>query len=149
MHRVAEAFCSELTIPFLHIADPTGTRIVEAGLKRIALLGTKPVMSSAYMREYYEQKFGLEVLVPSEEDIPLIHSVIFNELVRGEVREESRHEYLRVCSALQQQGAQGVVLGCSEIFMLLRQEDCPQLPLFDTTALHVEAIVNYALSEEP
>jgi aspartate racemase len=147
MHCVADRFTAELDIPFLHIADPTGAAIRAAGLSRIGLLGTKPVMGSRYLRNYYAENFGIETLVPDEEDQVYVDQVIFDELVNGRFEAASKAGYLEVVDRLQQKGAEGVILGCTEIFLLISQSDRPNFPMFDTTALHVERIVDLALGE--
>jgi aspartate racemase len=141
MHCVAEKFTEKIKIPFLHIADPTGEAIRCEGLSKVGLLGTKPTMSMAYLRNYYQEKHGLQIVVPEEQDQRRLHQIIFEELVRGAVRPESKTFYLEVCERLRQQGAGGVILGCTEIFLLLSQQDFPDFPMFNTTALHVEAAV--------
>jgi aspartate racemase len=146
MHRVADQFMAGLQIPFLHIAEPTGQAIVAAGLKRVALLGTKPVMGSPSMRNYYEQHFGFEVIVPTEDEQIAIDRIIFDELVRHDLRSASKEYYLAVCDRLREAGAEGVILGCTEIFLLINQADRPDFPMFDTTTLHVAAAVEWALA---
>jgi len=145
MHCVAEKFTEKITIPFLHIADPTGEAIRRVGLKKVALLGTRPTMSMPYWPDYYRAKHSLEVVAPSETDQQRLHQIIFDELVRGVVRPESKAFYLEVCDRLRQHGAEGVILGCTEIFLLMSQPDMPGFPMFNTTALHVEAAVEAAL----
>jgi aspartate racemase len=145
MHRVSDAFTAGLAVPFLHIADPTGEAIRAAGLTRVGLLGTKPVMSASYLREYYTRYFDIEIIVPDEEEQSLVDRIIFDELVRRELRLESRAAYLGVIDKLCSQGAQGVILGCTEIFLLVSQKDRPGFPMFDTTALHAASAVSMAL----
>ncbi|MCK5555965.1 MAG: amino acid racemase [Alphaproteobacteria bacterium] len=145
MHRVSDIFCAEIKIPFLHIADPIGRRIRLRGLDRIGLLGTKSVMVDPYMRDYYKQNFGVEIITPNEKDQNTVDRIIFDELVKRELLEGSKREYLRICDDLCDRGAQGVILGCTEIFLLITQSDKPDFPMFDTTSLHVEAIVEEAL----
>lgn len=147
MHCVADKFTAGLGIPFLHIADPTGEAIRSAGLSRIGLLGTKPVMGSAYLREYYSRNFGIETVVPDEPDQIYVDKIIFDELVNGRFEAPAKAGYLEVVDRLEAQGAQGVILGCTEIFLLISQSDRPSFPMFDTTALHVERIVELALGE--
>lgn len=146
MHRVVEPIMANRTTPFIHIADPTGEAIQKSGLKRVALLGTMPVMRSEALRERYLDQFGIETISPNDADKIIVDRIIFDELVRRKLREESRQDYLRVVSALRAEGAQGVILGCTEIFLLIGQEDLPGFPVFDTTALHVQAITDFALS---
>ncbi|KAK0257658.1 hypothetical protein LTR35_018220 [Friedmanniomyces endolithicus] len=141
MHRVADAFTAGLNIPFLHIADPTAEAIRAAGLKRVAILGTKPVMSAAYIKDRYSDRFGIEVIAPNEAEQTQVDRIIFDELVRRDLREESRSAYLDIMDRLRERGADGVILGCTEIFLLVSQGDRPDFPMFDTTALHVERAV--------
>jgi aspartate racemase len=145
MHRVADRFCEGLRIPFLHIADPTGSAILQEGMSCVGLLGTRPVMSAPYYKEYYEKNYGLHVLVPGEDDQLVVDRIIFEELVRRMLNPDSKNTYLRICDELKSRGAQGVILGCTEIFLLISQSDRPGFPMFDTTALHVTAIVDHAL----
>lgn len=144
MHRVSDIFTAGLTIPFLHIADPTGEAIRAAGLTRVGLLGTKPVMSAPYLQDYYTRHFNIEILVPDEEEQILVDRIIFDELVRRDLRAGSRAAYLDVIDRLRSRGAQGVILGCTEIFLLVSQADRPDFPMFDTTALHAARAVSMA-----
>lgn len=128
LHCVAGEFTKNLKIPFLHIADPTGEAIRRAGLKKVALLGTKSTMSMPYSRDYYRDKHGLEVIVPSPEDQERLNQIIFDELVRGIVRAESKTFYLDVSARLRHEGAEGVILGCTEIFLLMTQPTCRTSP---------------------
>ena len=148
LHRVSDTFTASLRIPFLHIADPTGDAIKAAGLTRVGLLGTKPVMSAPYLRDYYTRRFGCEILVPDEEEQFIVDRIIFDQLVRRDLRPESRETYLGVIDRLRNRGAQGVILGCTEIFLLVLQADRPGFPMFNTTALHVERAVNMALDQD-
>lgn len=148
LHRVADRFTQDLSIPFLHIADPTGQAIVKSGIKRVGLLGTFPVMSTSYFPDYFARNYEIEVIAPSEADRIKVDQIIFDELVRRELRPESKEFYLAVCDRLREQGAQGVILACTEIFLLISQEDKPRFPMFDTTALHVAAIVDETLKEK-
>ena len=146
MHRVVAPIMAERRTPFIHIVDPTGAAIRTAGLRRVALLGTAPTMRSAEMARRYAEKFGVEVMAPSEDDIATVDRIIFDELVRRDIRPASRAEYLRVVNALKAEGAEGVILGCTEICLLISRDDLPGFPVFDTTALHVEAAVAFALA---
>ena len=145
LHCVADKFTENLKIPFLHIADPTGEAIRRAGLKKVALLGTRPTMSMPYWPDYYWNKHNLQVSAPSEVDQHRLNQIIFDELVRGVIRPESKAFYLEVCNCLHRQGAEGVIFGCTEIFLLMSQPDMPDFPMFNTTTLHVEAAVEAAL----
>ncbi len=145
LHCVADKFTENLKIPFFHIADPTGQAIRAAGLTKVALLGTKATMSMTYFRDYFQAKHALQVVAPDDADQHRLNQIIFEELVRGVIQPESKAFYLEVCKSLQQEGAQGVILGCTEIFLLMNQQDMPDFPMFNTTALHVEAAVAAAL----
>ena len=148
MHRVVEPIMAGRATPFIHIADPTGEAIRQAGLTRIALLGTLPTMRSADLAKRYAERFGVEIVVPDDADKVVVDRIIFDELVRRDLRPESKAEYLRVIGSLRRAGAQGVILGCTEIFLLVDQSDLPAFPVFDTAALHVEAAVAFALAPD-
>ncbi|KAK5086063.1 hypothetical protein LTR70_007497 [Exophiala xenobiotica] len=145
MHRVMEPIMAERTTPFIHITDATGNAIRKAGTSRVGLLGTMPVMKSPELRGRYQEGFGVEIVTPTQADMEIVDRIIFNELVRGELRTDSKREYLRVVSELRERGAEGVILGCTEIFLLMAQQDLPGFPVFDTTELHVQAAVDFAL----
>jgi len=146
MHRVVGPIMAERQTPFIHIADPTGEAIRAARFSRVGLLGTMPVMTSTGLHRRYLEQFGVEVVVPADADKEIVDRIIFDELVRGELRERSKREYLRIADELRKRGAEGVVLGCTEIFLLISQEDLPGFPVFDTTELHVDAAVEFALA---
>ena len=146
MHRVVEPIMAERGTPFIHIADPTGEAIRRAGIYRVGLLGTTPVMRSLKLRDRYHERFGAELVVPIEPDQVIVDRIIFDELVRGELRDESKREYMRIVGELRERGAEGVILGCTEIFLLISQDDLPGFPVFDTTELHVQAAVDFALA---
>lgn len=146
MHYVVEPIMAERRTPFIHIADPTGAAIRKAGIRRVGLLGTMPVMKSIELRDRYRQRFEAQILAPPEVDQEIVDRIIFNELVRGELNEDSKREYLRIVGELRDRGAEGVILGCTEIFLLISQDDLPGFPVFDTTELHVQAAVEFALS---
>jgi aspartate racemase len=131
-------------IPLLHITDATAVAIQTAGIKRIGLLGTRFTMEEDFYRGRLEDKFGLEVVIPGDEDRKIIHQVIYDELCLGQVKEKSGKEFQRIIRELETSGAQGVILGCTEIGLLINQKDC-SLPVFDTTAIHAEAAVKVAL----
>jgi len=145
MHKVVGPLMEGRATPFIHIVDPTGAAIAQAGLRKVALLGTASVMRSAEFPARLREKFGIEAIVPSGADIGIVDRIIFDELVRRELRPESKAEYLRIIHQLSSQGAQGVILGCTEIFLLIGQGDLPVLPVFDTTALHVDAAIAHLL----
>lgn len=147
MHRMADAVQAAVGVPLLHIADPTAARIRAAGLRRIGLLGTAFTMEQDFYRGRLEAQHGLEVLVPEAEDRSVVHRIIYEELVQGRVEPASREAYRAVIARLIERGAEAVILGCTEIMLLVRPEDSA-VPLFDTTAIHAEAAVEFAVSGE-
>ncbi len=144
MHKVADAIEAAVGIPLLHLADVTADAVRGAGLDRVALLGTRFTMEQPFYADRL-RSHGLEVLVPDEADRTVVHDVIYDELVLGVVREESRAAYVEVVRRLVDRGAGGVVLGCTEIELLIGAEDVP-VPVFATTALHARAAVDFALA---
>lgn len=144
MHKMANEVQSGINIPLLHIADPTGEAIKAKGIAKIGLLGTKFTMEQDFYKGRLGEKFGLEVVVPDEQDRQSVHDIIYDELCLGEVRQSSKEEYQEIIRKLGEQGAQGVILGCTEIGLLVQQEDVA-LPVFDTTRIHAEAAVDRAL----
>lgn len=144
MHLMADAVEQAAGVPLLHIADPTGAAIRAAGLSKVGLLGTAFTMEQTFYRERLAQQHGLEVIVPDARDRALVHGVIYDELIAGVVSEASRAAYRAVIARLVARGAQAVVLGCTEIMLLVRDEDSA-VPLFDTTSLHAEAAVRALL----
>ena len=145
MHRMADAVQAAIGIPLLHIADPTAERIKAAGLSRVGLLGTAFTMEQAFYKGRLRDRFGLDVLVPGEADRALVHRVIYDELVQGKVEPASRDAYRDVIARLVERGAEAVILGCTEIMLLIHPEDSP-VPLFDTTTIHAAAAVEQALT---
>jgi aspartate racemase len=148
MHKVAPAIESAVGIPLLHIADATALAIRADGVQRVGLLGTRFTMEQAFYRERLEQRHGIEVRVPDEADRDIVHRVIYDELCAGKVLETSRAEYRRIIAALVAAGAQAVILGCTEIGLLVGAQDA-QVPLYDTTRLHALAAVEQALGPLP
>ena len=145
MHKVAPQIEAAVDVPLLHIADATAARVKAAGVARVGLLGTKFTMEEDFYRGRLESRHRLEVLTPPADQRDLVHRVIYGELCLGSVRGESRQGFQQVVAGLVAAGAQGVILGCTEIGLLLRQEDAP-VPLFDTATIHAEAAADYALS---
>ena len=145
MHLMAGAVEAAAGVPLLHIADPTGAAVRAAGIGKVALLGTAFTMEQDFYRGRLAARYGLEVLVPEAGDRTLVHRVIYDELVAGVVREESREAFRGVIARLIERGAAGIILGCTEIMLLVDQSDSA-VPLFDTTALHAAAAVELALS---
>jgi aspartate racemase len=144
MHRLADAISSTVGIPLLHIADPTAARIKAAGFERVGLLGTAFTMEQDFYKGRLQQRHGLDVLVPDEDDRRIVHEIIYKELVLGQVRPESRQAYREIIARLIERGAQCVILGCTEIMLLVKDEDSA-VPLFDTTTIHAIAAVDHAL----
>ena len=147
MHKVAPAIESTTQIPLLHIADPTAQAIKQAGYKRVALLGTRFTMEQDFYRGRLSHKHGIEVLVPGTEDRSQVHQIIYDELCLGILKESSRQTYREVIQRLASQGAEAVILGCTEISLLIGAKDSP-LPLFDTTAIHASAAAKQALQKK-
>ena len=144
MHKVAPQIEAAVDVPLLHIADATAARVKEAGLSHVGLLGTRFTMEEDFYRGRLESRHGLAVLTPPAGQRALVHGVIYGELCLGRVRDDSRREFQQVVTDLVARGAQGVILGCTEIGLLLRSEDAP-VPLFDTATIHAEAAANFAL----
>ncbi|KWN78241.1 aspartate/glutamate racemase family protein [Burkholderia ubonensis] len=143
MHRVHDAIEAAVALPFLHIADPTGEALLAACVSRVGLLGTRYTMELPFYAERLRGKFGLDVLVPDERERDDVHRIIYDELCHGVVDAGSRATYARIIEGLAKRDAQAVILGCTEITLLIGAEDSP-LPVFDTTALHAQAAVEWA-----
>ncbi|HKB52997.1 MAG TPA: aspartate/glutamate racemase family protein [Ramlibacter sp.] len=149
MHAVAPQIEAAVRIPLLHIADPTGEEIRRSGLTQVALLGTSFTMEQAFYRDRLRDRHGLQVVTPPDADRAIVHRIIYDELCRGQIVDASRLQYRRILADLVVRGAQGVILGCTEISLLVTQADCA-VPLFDTTALHARRAVDWALdSRDP
>lgn len=144
MHKVAPEIEAAIEIPLLHIADATAKRLVADGVTRVGLLGTRFTMEQAFYKGRLETLFGLEVLVPQAAERERVHRIIYDELCLGEIRPSSRAEYLAIIAGLAEAGAQAVILGCTEIALLVGDARAA-VPLYDTTAIHAEAAVAWAL----
>jgi len=144
MHKVAPAIEAAVAIPLLHIADPTGSVIISAGHTSVGLLGTRFTMEQAFYKDRLRERHGLQVLVPDDEDRQLVHRVIYEELCLGKVLSSSRVQYQRIMSNLVSRGAQSIILGCTEISLLVGPEDAT-VPLFDTTWIHARSAAERAL----
>ena len=143
-HMYAEVIQQSIKIPIIHIADATAKEIRSKGLNKVALLGTKPTME----QDFYKNKlleYGIETIIPNDEDREYINETIFNEFSREIFTSEAKHKYLEIIQKLKSQGAEGVILGCTEIPILIKQEDC-DIPVFDTMYLHSNAAVEFANS---
>jgi aspartate racemase len=146
MHKVAPQIEQAIGIPLLHIADATAEEIERTGLKRIGLLGTRFTMEEEFYRGRLEDRHQLEVIVPNDQDRQMVHRVIYDELCLGNVDPGSRRDYAQVIGRLADEGAEGIILGCTEISLLVTPEDSP-VPLFDTTEIHARRAAEWALSE--
>lgn len=146
MHKVAEETAAHFSVPLLHIVDPAGAAISAAGLKKIGLLGTAYTMESPFFTERLGRRFGVSAIVPEDEDRGLCHRIIFEELVKGIVAEPSRATYREIIRRLIERGAQGIILGCTELSMVVDAKAVPA-PVFDTAALHAAAAIDAALDE--
>jgi aspartate racemase len=146
MHKVADLVSERVGLPLLHIVDVAGNEIKKLGLHKVGLLGTRFVMEEGFYRERLEKSFGIEVLTPLEEEQSAVDMIIYKELCRGKIEQASRRSCLEIIKGLTLRGAEGVILGCTELPLLIRPGDVP-VHLFDTTRLHAEAAVRLALEE--
>ena len=146
MHKVADDVEEKVGLPLLHIVDVTGDAIRERGLHRIGLLGTRFVMTESFYQERLRDRFAIDLLVPGEDDIDTIHQIIYNELCEGKIKASSRRVCADIINRLVNEGAEGIVLGCTELPLLIQPSDI-HAPILDTTRLHAEAAVNLALAE--
>jgi aspartate racemase len=144
MHKVADEVQKHLRIPILHIADATAQTIKTAGLRKVGLLGTKFTMEEDFYKGRLVQRHDLEIIIPTTEAREVIHRIIYDELCMGEIRSSSKTKYLEIIGCLAKEGAEGIILGCTEIGLLIKEEDI-RVPLFDTTRIHALAAVEYAL----
>ena len=142
MHHVAAAIEAAVRVPLLHIVDPTGRSLVASGIRRAGLLGTRYTMELPFWRQRLGARFGVDVLVPEPDDRETVHRVIYEELVLGRVEQASRAAYAGIVDRLTAAGAEGIILGCTEIGMLIRPRDLA-LPVFDTTTLHVASALDF------
>lgn len=145
MHRMAIDVQAAVNVPLLHIADPTAERIKTAGFEKVGLLGTAFTMEHSFYKERLTNQHGLDVIVPNEEDRAIVHRIIYEELVAGKVLPTSRDAYRAIIARLVENGVEAVIMGCTEIMLLVRPEDS-EVPIFDTTALHATAAVDMALA---
>ncbi len=146
LHEVAPAIEAAVTIPLLHIADPTAAAVKRAGLGTVGLLGTRFTMEQDFYRGRLTAQHGLTVVVPDAADREIVHRVIYDELCRGDIRAESRAQYREIMRRLVETGAEGIILGCTEIALLVGPDDAP-VPLFDTTRLHARSAALWALGD--
>ena len=144
MHLCSEAIIKAVPIPFLHIVEATGEAIIGNKVEKVGLLGTKFTMTSAFYQDILKNKYQIETITPNEEDQEEVHRIIYEELVLGKISDSSRETYREVIRRLQDRGAQGVILGCTEIPLLISNEDV-EIPTFDTTRIHAERAVEWAV----
>lgn len=147
MHKMADVIEESISVPLLHIVDTTAERIKSSGLSCVGLLGTKYTMEKDFYKGRFQDKHAIEVITPNEEDQQIIHHIIFNELCQGEIHSDSKDKYLEVIERLRKKGVQGIILGCTEIPLLIQQDDT-DIQLFDTTDIHAKAAVTFAIKEE-
>ncbi|MBU8891722.1 MAG: aspartate/glutamate racemase family protein [Bacteroidales bacterium] len=140
MHKMADDVQSNIKLPLLHIADATAKSIKEKHLKKLGLLGTKFTMEQEFYKGRLSEKHGLDVVIPNDEDREIVHKIIYNELCLGNIKDSSKNEYIRIIENLVQNGAEGIILGCTEIPLLVKQADV-SVPVFDTTTIHAESAV--------
>ena len=144
MHKVADQVSASVSIPLLHIADATGAELLAHGIKKVALLGTRFTMQEDFYKKRLSESFGIDVLVPSTTEQTVLHNIIYQELCLGIIEPESRQTFLHIMQNLSAQGAEGIILGCTEIGLLVKQDDTP-CKLFDTTEIHVNSAIMQAL----
>ncbi len=145
MHKVAGPICDAIDIPLLHIADATAQQLQRDGVQRVGLLGTRFTMEQDFYKQRLTERFGIEVVIPEDAGMDRVHRVIYDELCLGEIRDQSRQQFLQEIELLRQQGAEAVILGCTEIALLVGPDDT-DMPLYDTTTIHAEAAIEFALS---
>ncbi len=145
MHLMASDIEKSTGLKVIHIADVTGDEIIKRNVNKVLLLGTKFTMESSFYKERLENK-GIEVVIPNELDRQIIHDIIYNELILGVLKQESKQSYIKIINKMIEEGIQGVVLGCTEIPMLIKQGDVP-VEVFDTTEIHSKAAVDFAIDE--
>lgn len=144
MHKMAKEVQENIAIPLIHIADATAKQIQADGLHRVGLLATKFTMEHDFYKGLLAEKYQTEVLIPNNEERPIVHDIIYHELCLGNIKQESKQKYLTIINNLINQGAEGIILGCTEIPLLIKPEDVP-VPIYDTTMIHAYAAVDWAL----
>lgn len=145
-HMVYDHVQPKIDIPILHIADATGIKAKKSGLKKLGLLGTRPTMRKGFLQNRLKEKFGIETIIPEEEDIDKVHYYISEELTRGKFTQEAKDFYLHQINLLKERGAEGIILGCTELPMLLEQKDS-EVPLLATTDLHARMASDFILEK--
>jgi aspartate racemase len=146
MHLCSNEIIKNTTIPFLHIAEATGKKIKATKIKKVLLLGTKFTMEGDFFKVILKDDFDIEVIIPNDNDREIVHRTIYEELVHGAIKSASKHEFQRLINDSISHGAEGVILGCTEIPLLIKTQDVT-IPVFDTTRIHAESAVDFALSK--
>ena len=144
MHKMADDIQNNINIPLLHLVDTTADKIKQNRLRKVGLLGTNFTMEEDFYKGRLMNKYGLDVIIPNENDRQIIHQVIYQELCLGNIKKSSKDQYIEIINKLIESGAEAVILGCTEIPLLIQQEDV-KVPLYDTTTIHAEAAVEYSL----
>jgi aspartate racemase len=146
MHKMAPEVESNIHVPLLHIADVTAKEIRSKGQKKVGLLGTRFTMEQEFYKRRLIEKHGIDVIIPDNEQRKVIHYILYHELVQGEIIEASKNKFKDIIASLQSQGAEGIILGCTEIPLLVKQKDY-DIPLYDTTSIHAQAAVEWSLKD--
>lgn len=146
MHLCSKAINEKISVPFLHIAEAAGQEIVNRKIKKVGLLGTKYTMEKDFYKKVLSEKFGIETIIPNEQERQQVHNIIYGELVHGNIKTESREIYKTIIGNLEKNGAEGVILGCTEIPLLISDSDV-NIPVFDTTKIHAEKAIEWLLKK--
>lgn len=146
MHKMAEAIEDRSGLKVLHIAEVTGEKIIQSRIKKVGLLGTKFTMEQDFYKKVLKERFNIDVIIPEEKERETVHNVIYNELCKSIFDQTSRMEYIKIIKQLASKGAEGIILGCTEIPLLIKQKDV-NIPVFDTTQIHAVAAVRYAIEK--
>ncbi|MHC1682219.1 MAG: aspartate/glutamate racemase family protein [Clostridiaceae bacterium] len=144
MHKMAKDIESIVGIKVLHIAEVTGEKIAEKGMRKVGLLGTKFTMEGEFYKKIIKEKYDIDIVMPNDEEREIVHKVIYDELCKGEIKDSSKEKYKEIIRNVARKGAEGVILGCTEIPLLIKQEDV-DIEVFDTTTIHAVSAVEYAL----
>lgn len=144
MHKIADKIQNSIKIPILHIVDVTAEKIIEKGLKKVGLLGTKLTMEEQFYKKRLKEKFNIDTIIPEALDRDIIQNIIFNELTYEIIKQSSKQKYIKIINNLVSKGAEAIILGCTEIPLLIKKNDV-NIPIFDTTTIHAKAAVEYAL----
>lgn len=147
MHIIADDIQKNIDIPILHIVDATAEKIVDKGLKKVGLLGTKYTMEEEFYIKRFKDKYNIDLIVPEPKERKFVHDVIINELAKEKILKSSKEKYIEIINNLASKGAEGIILGCTEIPLLIKKDDC-SIQIFDTTTIHAKAAANLALKQD-